>query len=82
MRENDKESPRSKTLSLEGEGSGELSPLSTVCKMSLSDPFKNAKTLYKTMAFLYPDYIEESLLKDAALRVDDPDLAFMLDEKE
>ncbi|PKY06620.1 hypothetical protein P168DRAFT_316615 [Aspergillus campestris IBT 28561] len=50
--------------------------------MSLWRLSESAKTLYKIILFLNPNYIEESFLKDGALKVDDPDLAFMLDEKE
>lgn len=56
--------------------------LATVWEMALSKLSGSAKVLHMILSFLNPDYIQESLLRDGALKVNDPTLEFMLDEIE
>ncbi|KAJ5543129.1 hypothetical protein N7461_009132 [Penicillium sp. DV-2018c] len=54
--------------------------LATVWEMALSQLSGSGKVLHMILSFLDSDYIHESLLKDGALRVNDPTLEFMRDE--
>lgn len=56
--------------------------LATVWEMALSKLSGSAKVLHMILSFLNPDYIQEALLIDGALKVNDPALQFMLDEIE
>lgn len=56
--------------------------LATVWEMSLSKLSGDAQVLLKVLAFLNPDYIHESLLKEGAFRVESPNLQFAKDEIE
>lgn len=56
--------------------------LATVWEMALSKLSGSAKVLHMILSFLNPDYVQESLLRDCAFKVNEPTLEFMLDKIE